>query len=163
MPHPAPDFDALVDARATSLLRLALLLTGRRPDAEDLLQSALLRAYTQRARVLAADAPGAYLRRILVNEHLRAVARPRPIPVAEVDPGHVDPQLPEERDAVWRLLATLPRQQRAVLVLRYYEGLADAEIGEVLGIRPGTVRSTAHRGLIALRTQLTAAPEGAAP
>ncbi|MFN8098313.1 MAG: SigE family RNA polymerase sigma factor [Dermatophilaceae bacterium] len=163
MPHLAPDFDALVDARATSLMRLALLLTGNRADAEDLLQTALLRAYTQRARVLAAGAPSAYLRRILVNEHLRAGARPRPIPVADVDPGVVDARSPEERDAVWRLLATLPRQQRAVLVLRYYEDLPDTEIGEVLGIRPGTVRSTAHRGLIALRTRLATTSEGAAP
>jgi RNA polymerase sigma factor (sigma-70 family) len=59
-----------------------------------------------------------------------------------------------QRDAAWRLLADLPRQQRAVLVLRFYEDLPDDEIATILGCSPVTVRSNASRGLATLRANL---------
>jgi RNA polymerase sigma factor (sigma-70 family) len=63
-----------------------------------------------------------------------------------------------ERDALLAELAKLPRRQRTVLVLRYYEALSDLEIAEALGCRPGTVRGYACRALAALRVELTAPP-----
>lgn len=161
------DFDALVVARSPALLRLALMLTGNLADAEDLLQTALLRAYGQRGRLVEMAAPAAYLRRIVVNEHLRAgrhaASRPRTTTLEGIDaPAPAEPD-PAEHDAVWRLLAALPRQQRAVLALRYYEGLPDAEIADLLDIGESTVRSTAHRALFALRARLAETPEEARP
>jgi RNA polymerase sigma factor (sigma-70 family) len=58
------------------------------------------------------------------------------------------------QDEAWRLLATLPRRQRVVLVLRYYEDLSDDRIAEVMGCRPTTVRVHAHRGVATLRERL---------
>ena len=64
----------------------------------------------------------------------------------------------DDRAALWHQLAGLPRQQRAVLVLRYYEGLSDAEIADVLGCRQSTVRGYATRALAALRVEIQAEP-----
>jgi RNA polymerase sigma factor (sigma-70 family) len=89
-------------------------------------------------------------RRLLKHGEL-PVAEPRDVPTDE-DIGARQAQ----RDAVWRLLAGLPRKQRAVLVLRYYEDLPDDEIGQLLDVTPSTVRSNASRALAALRDQLPA-------
>jgi RNA polymerase sigma-70 factor (sigma-E family) len=149
----------VVAAHAPALLRLAVMLTGGRDDAEDLLQSAFLRAARHGERIAAMGAPAAYLRRVLVNEHVsqgrRSARRVRTVPeVADAvapDPG--DPVAAQ--DEAWRWLATLGAHQRAVLALRYYEDLPDAEIAELLGCPESTVRSHAHRGLAALRSRLT--------
>ncbi len=103
-------------------------------------------------------APAAYLRRVLVNEHIsqgrRSARRVRTVPEG------LDPPLPDTgdpvaaRDEAWRWLSTLAANQRAVLVLRFYEDLPDAEIAELLGCPEATVRSHAHRGLAALRGRL---------
>jgi RNA polymerase sigma factor (sigma-70 family) len=92
-------------------------------------------------------------RRVLKNREL-PVAEPADLPSAE-DIGARQAQ----RDATWQLLAQLPRQQRAVLVLRYYEDLPDDEIAAVLGCAPATVRSNAARGLATLRNNLPAEEE----
>ena len=72
-----------------------------------------------------------------------------PVPVGDHSSSVVD------RDDVWQRLATLPRQQRVVLVLRYYEHLTDDEIAAILNCSPGTVRGYASRALATLRLQLT--------
>jgi len=101
----------------------------------------------------------AYVRRSLVNGFLNQRRRPqsREIVVDEV-PERLDPGVGRDigvdvsnRDLVWRLLATLPDRQRAALVMRYFEDLADPEIAESLGCRLGTVRSLISRGLATLR------------
>jgi RNA polymerase sigma-70 factor (sigma-E family) len=152
----------LAVTHAPALLRLARMLTGSRVDAEDLLQSTLLRAGRHSDRIAAMAAPAAYLRRVMVNEHIsrtrRSRHRPREVPqdAAEAYVGDVLPHdAVEHRDEVWRWLATLSPRQRAVLVLRYYEELPDHEIATLLAVPEATVRSHAHRALAALRGRLT--------
>lgn len=163
-------FDAFVVERSPALLRTALMLCGDPHDAEDLVQSALARAYRKWRRVAAADQPHAYVRTMVVNEFLswRRRRSAGEVPVAPADrPDVADagdrPGGVAERDAAWGLLATLPRQQRAVLVLRYYEDLPDAEIARVLRCSAGTVRSNAARALAALRAAIPAIDEEALP
>jgi len=158
-PRAYPD---VVASLGPGLLRLGLMLTGDPQAAEDLVQETLVLADRHRDRIVAMESPAAYLRRILINRHLsdqRTRAR-RPRETAYDDlPGHA--AAPDQssgvdhRDEAWRLLATLPPRQRAVLVLRFYEDLADADIAAVLGCSQGTVRSNASRGLATLRTHLS--------
>jgi RNA polymerase sigma-70 factor (sigma-E family) len=151
-------FEDFAAARLPALLRYAMLLSGDREAAHDLVQEALARALVKWDRIAGLDEPYAYVRRILTNEFLsqRRRRRIREVPL-DPDRDHPAPTgpLPGDGDELWQLLAELPAQQRAVLVLRYYEGLADREIGEALGCRAGTVRGYASRALAALRIQLT--------
>jgi RNA polymerase sigma-70 factor (sigma-E family) len=149
------DFDEFVVARGTALLGFAFVLCGNRELAEDLVQSVLVRVHGRWQRVTAADRPDAYVRRMLVHEYLgwRRRRSSSELPSAHTpDVGQADHAVGlADRDAVWRLLATLPRQQRAVLVLRYYEDLSDAQISEVLGCSTATVRTHASKAHAALR------------
>jgi RNA polymerase sigma-70 factor (sigma-E family) len=149
--------DALVAERGSALLGTAVLLTGSRVAGEDLLQAALERLVRHWGRVRGDKE--AYVRRTLYHlavDQWRSRRR-RPEVLAEVEP----PGQPDGTDAVHlrhalvQALATLPPRQRAVLVLRYWEQLSEAEAAEVLGCSVGTVKSTASRGLARLR-ELTA-------
>ena len=98
---------------------------------------------------------------MVVNEYLgwRRLLKNREVPLAEPIERPADFDLgarQAQRDATWRLLTRLPRKQRAVLVLRYYEDLADSDIAEILGVSPATVRSNAARALATLRDHLSA-------
>ena len=151
-----PSFEDYVAARGHALVRFGHLLTGDRHLAEDLVQDALSRAHPKWNRIGRLEHPDAYVRRMIVNGHLswRRRRASRVLPVAEApevlgaDPtdAHAD------RDVMWRLLAELPKQQRAVLVQRFYEGLPDDEIARVIGCSPATVRTHASRALARLRT-----------
>lgn len=150
-------YEEFVAARSAALFRTAYLLTGNRPDAEDLLQVALVKVYAGWRRVSRADSPEAYARRTLVNAFVSSRRPARftrerlvhsPPDVAAHDP------VPDDRLALWPLVAALPPRQRAVVVLRYYEGLSEREIAETLRIAPGTVKSTAAAALAALRTTI---------
>lgn len=145
-------------ARSGSLLRTALLLTGQnRAEAEDLLQLALERAYRHWARVHATDEPERYVRRILANasaDRWRRLARRPEQSLPAGDAGLSTPDLSgqvAERDFLLRALAQLPPRQRAVMVLRYYDDLTEAEIADILGCSIGTVKSQVARGLARLR------------
>jgi RNA polymerase sigma-70 factor (sigma-E family) len=158
-------FDDFAAERLPALLNYAVLLTGDRESARDLVQEVLTRALIKWDRIEAVDQPYAYVRRMLTNEHLswRRRRRVPTVPLRDEPGPSVDPPPPPD-DEMWRLLAGLPRQQRAVLVLRYYEGLTDREIAGVLGCRPVTVRSNASRALAALRIEIAARTiEGAQP
>jgi RNA polymerase sigma-70 factor (sigma-E family) len=150
------DFRAFVAARSASLLRFAHLLTGDRHTAEDVVQTALARTYFAWSRVRGKDNPEGYVRRAIVNTHLNGLRRRpwREQPRSAV-PETPAPRRPEsefdERDAMWQALATLPPRQRAVVVLRYYEDLTEADIAEVLGCSRGTVKSQASKALVSLR------------
>lgn len=148
-------FEEFAAARLPALLRYAVLLTGDREQARDVVQDVLTRALVKWERIGALDEPYPYVRRMVTNEHLswRRRRRLRTVPL-DVDPPAPRPEPPG--DEMWQLLATLPRQQRAVLVLRFYEGLPDAEIADVLGCRQSTVRSNASRALATLRVEWTA-------
>ena len=149
-------FAQFVREQTATLLRSAYLLTGSSAAAEDLVQDTFVRLLPKWDRVLAADVPVAYVRRSLVNGFLNQRRRPssREIVIDEV-PERIDGRDigvdVTNRDLVWRLLADLPDRQRAALVMRFFEDLADEDIARYLGCRLGTVRSLISRGLAALR------------
>ena len=152
-------FTAFVRSRGEYHLRLATLLTGDAHAAQDLVQASLLKLYRAWSRIDTSAEPDAYLRRIIVNTH-RSWWRARRLqetPVPEV-PEAAAGEDAADRHAVGALvrqaLAQLPRQQRAVLVLRYYEDLPEADVASLLGCSPGAVKTHAHRGLRALRESL---------
>ena len=151
------EFSTFVRANSTALLRSAFLLTGDRAAAEDLLQDTFLRLFPRWSKVVAADVPMAYVRRSLVNNFLNGKRRTgHEVPFAELPERAYDSDLAGaygDRELVRRLLAGLPAKQRAVLVLRFYEDLSDAQIAADLGCRQGTVRSIVSRGLGALRAE----------
>jgi RNA polymerase sigma-70 factor (sigma-E family) len=150
-------FEDFVAARGNGLLRLAFLLTLDRHSAEELTQAALARAFERWGRVTSADQPDAYVRRLMINTFIDGRRRRRERPVDPNDHALEAATVSDFADAVvareqmWNALAHLPRRQRAVLVLRYYEGYDDALIAGVLNCTASTVRSNACRGLATLR------------
>ena len=149
-------FAAYVRARGDHLLRVAVLLTGDWHAAEDLVQASLVKLYRAWPRLDTAADPDAYLRRIMVNTHRSWWrARWRREAPAAVLPESVTGDDLAERQALGALvrqaLARLPRRQRAVLVLRYFEDLSEAQTALMLGCSVGTVKSQAARGLARLR------------
>jgi RNA polymerase sigma-70 factor (sigma-E family) len=154
------DFAAFVATRSAALLSFAHVLTGDRHDAEDVVQTALAATALGWHRVRRRDNPEGYVRRAIVTTHLnRQRRRPwRERPAAEL-PEPPDPRTDgdgfDERDAMWRMLAALPARQRAVLVLRYYEDMSEADIADVLGCSRGTVKSQAAKALERLRYSLS--------
>ena len=153
-------FEDFVYARSASLLRTALLLAGQnRTEAEDLLQLALERAYRHWPRICRLDEPERYVRKILANasaDRWRRLARRAEQPLLGDSVGLPVPDPATkiaERDYLLRALATLPPRQRTVLVLRFFDDLSEAEIGQMLGCNLGTVKSHVARGLARLRDQ----------
>jgi RNA polymerase sigma-70 factor (sigma-E family) len=153
----APGYTDFVVARAAPLLAMARGLTRSPADAEDLVQDVLARALLKWDVVRKADDPSAYVNRMLINAATSfwRSAKSRELVTANEDlpvqatgdrTGTV-----VERDALLGALRELPPRHRAVLVLRYYEGMPDQEIAQLLGMAQATVRSSAARGLSALR------------
>ncbi|BCB88291.1 SigE family RNA polymerase sigma factor [Phytohabitans suffuscus] len=154
-------FDEFVTARGPALLRFGYLMCGDRHLAEDILQEVLAKVYRRWGRIARTEPPEAYVRRAILHQYLswrRRRASTEAV-VAQV-PEHPDSGLMADhvavRDEMWALLDTLPRVQRAVLVLRYYLDLPDPEIADLVGCAPATVRVHAFRALGALRTRLSA-------
>jgi RNA polymerase sigma-70 factor (sigma-E family) len=153
------DFAAYLAARQPSLLRTAYLLTGNRHDAEDLVQTAFAKLYLSWDKVRDHGSIDGYVRRILVNEHnslwRRAWKRREHAAADAVLHGREKPHHDTYDDgigaALWDVVQTLPRKARAVVVLRYYEELSEAETAAALGISVGTVKSQTSRALAALR------------
>ena len=149
------EFTAYLEARQGALLRTAYLLTGDRHQAEDVLQTALAKLYLSWDKVQDRGALDGYVRRILVNETTSLWRRPfkRRERATEVLPEHgVEPTYDEgQRAAVWSVVSTLPPKARAVVVLRYYEGLTESETADVLGVSVGTVKSQGSRAMALLR------------
>ena len=142
-----------------SLYRRAYLLAGNHADAEDLAQQTLIKTHGAWSRVRGSDVPDAYVRRILMNTFLssrRPQGRRLELLVGDDPSGPASPLTsgPEDRMVLWPQVRELPPRQRAVIVLRYYEQLSEAEIADVLDCSRGTVKSTAHRALRNLRTAL---------
>jgi RNA polymerase sigma-70 factor (sigma-E family) len=154
-------FEEFVATRLPAVLRFAGVLTADRALAEDVVQEVLIRASGRWDQLDRLDHPELYVRKMILNEYLSWRRRSwRLLPrgsASEVDdrvtPDHAGQYA--EREALLTELGKLPRRQRAVLVLRYYQGLSDAEIADVLGCAPGTVRGYASRALAALRVELS--------
>jgi RNA polymerase sigma-70 factor (sigma-E family) len=157
-------FEEFVALRLSALLRYATVVTWDPHLAEDVTQDVLVRAQQRWSRIAGLESPEAYLKRMIVNEFLswrrRRAARPmspeRLEASATAVPDHGSSW--GERDAMWRLIATLPAKQRAVVALRFYEDMSYEEIAEVLGCRAVTARSQVSRALLTLREQLPSAP-----
>jgi RNA polymerase sigma-70 factor (sigma-E family) len=154
-------FEEFAATRMPGLLRFAAVLAGDRATAEDLAQEVLIRAYARWDRIGCLDRPELYVRKMMLNEFLNWRRRSsRQIPVGDMasDPASIAPDHAAEyndREALLAELGKLPRRQRAVLVLRYYEDRGDSEIADLLGCSPGTVRSHASRALAALRIEMS--------
>ena len=157
-------FAEFAATRLAQLLRYAVVLTGDRELAQDVVQDVLARAQVRWRKIASADSPDAYVRQMVLNEYLSwrrrwAVRNVRAVGerVLELSDGrggsrdHADAMA--DADDLWSRLATLPPKQRAVLVLRYYEQLDDDEIAALLGCARGTVRSNASKALKTLRLQ----------
>src|SRR5215218_7593714 len=137
-------FDEFVAARSGELLRTALLLTGDRGHAEDLLQTALVKAYGRWDRI-GREHRYAYVRRVLVTSaaswrRLRVTQEIVSLPAYDrAGPNTTDDVA--ERESMQTALAALPRRMRAVLVLRYAEDLSESATAEALGCSVLTVKS----------------------
>ncbi len=162
------DFEEFAAAALPGLLRFGHVLTGDPLRAEELVQQALVSTW-QRWKRIQHDQPYAYVRRAMVHTHTswwRRSRRETPLPVGFDPAGASGPDLASlsaERDRTFSALRLLPPRQRAVIVLRYYEDLSEADIAAVLGCSPGTVKSQASRALRTLRTHLSPDHEMSAP
>ena len=148
------DFTDYVAARHHSLLRRAVLLTGNRADAEDLVQTSLAKAYRSWDRIRNAEAVDAYVMRIMVNTRTSWLRRPRrETPTGELPERAVNPDMPDVvvQAALREVLAELPRRQRAAVVLRFYDDMTERQTAQMLGISVGTVKSSVSRALQRLR------------
>ncbi len=154
------EFREFVAARSPALLRTAYLLVGGDwALAEDLLQAALTKTYLAWSRIRDRESVDAYVRATLATTATSWWRRrwngERPTGELPERPGSDETTAIDERDALWRLVRTLPPRQRAVLVLRFYEDMSEAETARTLGLSPGTVKSHTSRALAALRADLT--------
>lgn len=148
-PAIAIDVDALYRLHRTRLTRLAAAITLDHSLAEEVVQDAFTGLHRNRAEV---ENPEAYLQRSVVNLGIkllrrRAVAGRHPLPVAPVTDN-------PEVDETWALVCRLPARQRAVVALRYWSDLSEADIAATLGWPAGTVKSTLHRALARLKEEL---------
>jgi len=157
------EFAEWMAARQHALVRTAYLLTGSQHAAEDLVQTTLTKLYLAWDRIRDRQHVDAYARRALVNEHRstwrRASRRLEVLSEAPPESGHQPAQYDGEREAVWLFVQGLPPRQRAVIVLRYYEDLSEAETADLLGISTGTVKSQASRALASLRDRVPSREE----
>ncbi|WP_331766097.1 SigE family RNA polymerase sigma factor [Embleya sp. NBC_00896] len=163
------DFRGFMTSRWSRLLRAAYLLTGNHHDAEDLTQAAFARAYAKWERVDNSDNPDAYMWRILVHTNADRLRRTR---LRELLTAHIPDRATvdgtgriETRSILVEALARLPRRQRTVIVLCYFEDMSHAQAAEVLGTKATTVRSQVARALAKLRVDgaLTSAQAPTAP
>lgn len=152
------DFSAYMSARWSALARSAVLLGCTTHEAEDLVQTTLIRCYTSWDKIAKAHERDAYVYRVLVNAHTKSRRRrwwserstdQLPEHVTSDPTGQVD-----DHDALREAVAALSPPNRAAVVLRYYAQLSEAETAHVLGIAPGTVKSRVARAI----AQLSADP-----
>ena len=152
-------FEEFAGSRLPAMLRFATALTGDPDLAKDLVQEVLIRASARWQRIGQLDRPEAYIRKMVVNEFLSWRRRSWRLIPSEMNSltGRPSPDPADgyiERQALLAELAKLSQRQRTALVLRYYEGLSDAEIAEVMGCSQSTVRGHVFKALAALRVEL---------
>src|SRR4051812_7028288 len=153
------DFRDYVAGASPALLRVGYLMTGSHADAEDLVQTALAKTYLAWPRIRDRESIDGYVRRVMLNTRTSWWRRSRHLTTTPLDEHlDVDRAAPRDaatdsdlRDALWGALSKLSRQQRAMVVLRYYEDLTEAETAATLGVSVGTVKSTVSRALARLR------------
>ncbi|MBP2475428.1 RNA polymerase sigma-70 factor (sigma-E family) [Crossiella equi] len=153
------DFGEFVRMNLPALLRYGHALTGNPHDAADLVQSVLEKLGTRWRRLLREEVnPQAYVRRAMANTHISRWRRVRKESlVADLPEDAADAYVQADRlenEPLWQALRELPARQRAVVVLRYYDNLTEAEIAESLGISKGTVKSQASKAMASLKVKL---------
>lgn len=143
-----------VMARRPALIREAYLLVGDVHLAEDLVQTALAKAYVAWHRVSASSAPDAYVRRILINTNISRRRRRRVTEVLTALPADraQAPSEAMESTAIIQALMALPQRQRAAIVLRFWDDLPESAVAELMGCSVGTVRTHTARAMARLRT-----------
>ncbi|MGW7679506.1 SigE family RNA polymerase sigma factor [Kribbella sp. NPDC054772] len=150
-------FDAFVAARSPALLRTAYLLTRDHALAEDLVQTALAKAWFHWSRIRE-DNPEPYVRRILVTTYSSWWRRKwnHEIPTEDLPEGPA----PDGADRLdlWDAIGRLPRRQRSVVVLRFYEDLSESETARLMGSSVGTVKSQTAKALAKLRVDPSLTP-----
>jgi RNA polymerase sigma-70 factor (sigma-E family) len=155
-------FEEFVAGASPRLLRTAFLLTRDRGHAEDLLQTSLARAWRVWRRVQGDPEP--YVRRIIVNTYAtwwrRKWRAEQPTDVLPEPVGASPEADVDQREWLWQALGRLPRRQRAVVVLRFYEDLTEAQAAHALGVSVGTVKSQTSKALARLRLDDTITREG---
>jgi RNA polymerase sigma-70 factor (sigma-E family) len=152
------EYRRFVIERAPHLLRAANLLVGDGDSGEDLVQSVLLKVYVSWDRVSKADDPVAYAQKILYNTSnrmRRRRGRAQELAATQESPGDSGQDRVADRDQLRRALLQLPKRQRAVIVLRFYEDLSVERVAEVLGCSSGTVKSQTSKALASLRKYST--------
>lgn len=153
---PAPDFDGFFRVEHPRLLALAVTMVGDRELARDVVQEALLRAYSGWTAISALERPGAWVRRAVINlcidvgrrrgrERIALARAPREGVSAAIDPAEA---------ALWNAVRQLPRLQRGVVALHYVDDLSLAEVAEVLGVSTGAVKTSLSRARSALAPAL---------
>ncbi|MFJ6892445.1 SigE family RNA polymerase sigma factor [Streptomyces hokutonensis] len=164
------EFREFVAARSRSLLHTAYLLTGDWEQGRDLVQTALASTARRWSRLRDRQQPETYVRRAIYHAHIdrfrllswgkETVTDTLPEPPAQAA-DWADTVV--QRQDIMAALRRLPKRQRAVIVLRYFEDLPDPEIAEILGIAQGTVRSQTHKALTSLRAAFAEAGPAATP
>jgi RNA polymerase sigma-70 factor (sigma-E family) len=156
-------YEEFVHMGLGALARYAVILTGDQHTAQDLVQETMVRVQLNWRKVARAEAPERYVRRMMLNQYLdwrrgswlsRVLLRAEPVEPAVRSTDLADAAV--DRDLVWAALATLPRQQRAALVLRYYEDLPDSDVADALGCTVGAARGYISRALTTLRAGMGA-------
>jgi RNA polymerase sigma-70 factor (sigma-E family) len=157
------DFGEFVRASLPGLLRYGHALAGNPHDAADLVQTVLEKIGSRWVTVVGKTGdPLAYTRRAMANTHISRWRKTRKESLVADLPDIVATAQrdPFENEPLWLALRALPQRQRAVIVLRYYEGLSEAEIAKTLRVSTGTVKSQASKAMATLRTRLASNIEG---
>lgn len=152
------EFAEFAAARASALIRVAYVLTGDQHSAEDLLQTALTKTAARWGRIHTAPEP--YVRQVMYREQVsswRRRARRREATMADVPDHAAAVPDTETRLSLQQALRALPPGKRAVLVLRYFEDLPEAQVASILGCSVGTVRSQTYKALTQLKAALASA------
>lgn len=159
-------FEEFARSRLPAALAFATVLTGQSALAEDIVQEVLIRVHAKWDKIGGLDRPELYMRKMVLNEFLswrrrswRTVLAGDLMPDRASGTDHAAEHA--EHAAMLDRIGRLPRRQQAVLALRYYEDRSDAEIAELLGCAPSSVRAYASRALSALRIELV--PERSDP
>jgi RNA polymerase sigma-70 factor (sigma-E family) len=153
-------FTDFVSAEQAGLLRLAVLLAGDRGQAEDLVQTALMKCYRHWGRITRSGTPSAYVRRALVTTHTswrRRLSSTEQVMETLPDLADPHPVLEPEDEELRRALRALPPRMRTALVPRFYEDLSERRTGELMGCSASTVNTQTARGLERLRAVMAPA------
>jgi len=157
--HEHAAFDAFVRARLPDLLRFGRALTGSDEAAADLVQDALERTLLQWSRLQSRDQPEGYVRRVMINRNISVWRHRRRERLTDEVPEHGRGD--EHRDTeLWQAIRELPPRQRAVVALRYYEDLTEAEVASLMGCSIGTVKSQNAKALAKLRNRTSSFSDG---